>query len=146
MTKDQERKQLEKIAALIKEAGPDSYIAITFSGIIEQAEENIENDFANNYKELYEHSKEVIKEMKRDSDGDQKTIEDLRSYNRTLSQQLDTKNDRIDELNKEIHDAAGDISEYIDKQYEDKKRIESLETEIITLKAKLYDLMTKNNA
>jgi len=146
MTKDQERKQLEKISAIIKEAGPDSYIGMTFAGVVEQAEENITNDFASNYKEMYESVTDALEEAKRDSAGDQKTIEELRKYNQTLSIQLDNKNDRIEQLNQEIHDVSGEISEYIDKQYEDKKRIEALETEIITLKAKLYDLMTKNNA
>jgi len=141
-TKDQERKALEQIKKIIEGLGPDSYLDMTFKGVIEQAADNIENDFASNYMEMYESATAALEEMKRDAAGDQKTIEELRQYNRTLSQQSDTKSDRIDELNKKLHDAAGEISEYIDKQYEDKKRIEALESEIITLKAKLYDLMT----
>lgn len=142
MTKEQERKLLEKISAIIQEAGPDSYIAITFSGIIEQAEENIENDFANNYKELYEHSKEVITEMKRDAAGDQKTIAELRQYNQALSIRVDSETDRADGLRKEVHDVIKENEEYMDRIMENEKRIETLESEIITLKAKLYDLMT----
>jgi len=141
-TKDQERKALEQIKKIIDGLGADSYLGLTFEGIMEQAEENITNDFASNYKEMYERDELTIEELRRNAAGDQKTIEELRTYNRTLSQQVDNKADRIDELNKEIRNAAGEISEYIDKQYEDKKKIETLESEIITLKAKLYDLMT----
>lgn len=44
MTKEQERKHLAKIATLIAEAGPDSYIGKTFAGVAEMAAENIEHD------------------------------------------------------------------------------------------------------
>lgn len=45
MTKAEELKVLEKIDALIKSAGDDSYIAMTFKGIVDIARNNIENDF-----------------------------------------------------------------------------------------------------
>lgn len=47
MTKAEELKILEKIEALIKSAGEDSYIGPTFAGIVEVCRENIENDFGN---------------------------------------------------------------------------------------------------
>ena len=45
MTKAEELKVLDKIEALIKSAGADSYIGPTFSGIVEICRSNIENDF-----------------------------------------------------------------------------------------------------
>ena len=45
MTKAEEMKLLDKIGELIKSAGDDSYIAMTFSGIVEIARSNIANDF-----------------------------------------------------------------------------------------------------
>ena len=45
MTKAEELKVLAKIDALIKSAGDDSYIAMTFKGVVEIARSNIENDF-----------------------------------------------------------------------------------------------------
>lgn len=47
MTKSEELKVLDKIEALIKSAGADSYIAGTFAGIVEICRDNIENDFGN---------------------------------------------------------------------------------------------------
>lgn len=47
MTKAEELKILEKIEALIKSAGVDSYIGPTFAGIVEVCRENIESDFGN---------------------------------------------------------------------------------------------------
>lgn len=45
MTKAEELKILDKIEALIKSAGEDSYIGPTFAGIVEICRSNIENDF-----------------------------------------------------------------------------------------------------
>lgn len=45
MTKAEELKVLEKIDALIKSTGDDSYISMTFKGVVEIARSNIENDF-----------------------------------------------------------------------------------------------------
>lgn len=45
-TKEQERKALEQIRAIVKDLGDDSYIATAFEGCFEIAAENIENDAA----------------------------------------------------------------------------------------------------
>ena len=45
MTKAEELKLLGQIEALIKKAGDDSYISITFEGIVNICKSNIENDF-----------------------------------------------------------------------------------------------------
>lgn len=45
-TKEQERKALEKIKKIVAELGPDSYVGTAFEGCFEDAETNIENDFA----------------------------------------------------------------------------------------------------
>ena len=141
-TKEQERKALEQIKKIIEGLGPDSYLDMTFKGVIEQAADNIENDFASNYKEMYESATAALEEMKRDAAGDQKTIAELRQYNQTLSIQLDSEKDRADGLRKEVHDVIKENEEYMDRIMENEKKIETLESEIITLKAKLYDLMT----
>lgn len=49
MTKAEERKTLDKIAALIESAGPDSYIAAAFTGCVAMASENIDNDFMDSW-------------------------------------------------------------------------------------------------
>ena len=141
-TKDQERKALEQIKKIIEGLGPGSYLDMTFKGVIEQAADNIENDFASNYMEMYEAAEKVISEMKEATAKDQKTIVELRQYNQTLSIQLDSEKDRADGLRKDAQDVIKENEEYMDRIMENEKRIETLESEIITLKAKLYDLMT----
>ena len=54
MTKDEERKQLAKIAKLINDCGPDSYIATAFKGCVENAQRNIDEDAAYSSEEYAE--------------------------------------------------------------------------------------------
>ena len=78
-TKEQERKALEKIKKIVVDLGPDSYVAIAFSGCFEDAEKNINNDFAcsmqNRYEvwfakagELDEENKRLKKDLAREKD------------------------------------------------------------------------------
>jgi hypothetical protein len=46
-TKNEERQILNQIAALIAEAGENSYIGYAFEGCVSIARDNIDNDFAN---------------------------------------------------------------------------------------------------
>lgn len=50
-SKEQERKALESIRAIIATLGPNSYLATAFEGCFEIAEENINNDFADSMKD-----------------------------------------------------------------------------------------------
>lgn len=54
MTKAEETKVLNKIEALIKSCGEDSYIGFAFEGCVEMARSNIDNDFANSPKKAIE--------------------------------------------------------------------------------------------
>lgn len=142
ITKAYEMELLKKIETLINEAGPDSYIGMTFAGIIEQAEDNIKNDFANNYKELYEHqtkncieARDEVKEMIRHNDG---LKERLRETKKALELELTKNNEYVKAYEDMCEKAAGYARDVRIRQ----DKVDSLESEITTLKAKLYDLMT----
>lgn len=62
-TKAQERETLEKIKAMVAELGPQSYLATAFDGAFEDAETNIENDFAFSMKARVESAEEKLREM-----------------------------------------------------------------------------------
>ena len=62
-TKEQERETLEKIKAMVAELGPHSYLATAFEGTFEDAETNIENDFAFSMKARYESAEGKLREM-----------------------------------------------------------------------------------
>lgn len=61
-TKEQERETLEKIKAMVAELGPQSYLATAFEGTFEDAETNIENDFAFSMKARVESLEEQLRE------------------------------------------------------------------------------------
>jgi len=53
-TKEQERKALAKIREIVESLGEDSYIGTALDGCLDDAAENIENDFALSMRERYE--------------------------------------------------------------------------------------------
>ena len=55
-TKQQERDTLAAIRKMVEELGPQSYLATAFDGCFEDAESNIENDFADNMKARWLHA------------------------------------------------------------------------------------------
>lgn len=65
-TKAQERETLEKIKAMVAELGPHSYLGTAFEGTFEDAETNIENDFAFSMKARVESVKEQLADMTSD--------------------------------------------------------------------------------
>lgn len=67
-TKEQERKALEKIRKIILELGENSYIGTAFEGCLQDAEDNIENDFAFSMKARYETAEEKAEEFKRSAE------------------------------------------------------------------------------
>lgn len=69
VTKNDERKALEKIKKIVEELGADSYIAVAFEGCFDIAEENINNDFACSMEQKYNNEHEqVVKLLKEISD------------------------------------------------------------------------------
>lgn len=70
-SKQQEREALDQIRAIVDTLGPDSYLATAFAGCFEDAEANIENDFACSMKDRWLTADRKLN----DANG---TIEDLR--------------------------------------------------------------------
>ena len=140
MTKAQEREALKQIAAIIESTGKDSYLSMTFAGILEQAEENISNDAGCNYKEAYESALDRVRAL-------QAEINESNKSNDRNREDLENKL----ALTKSNYEIASQNYERINEEYLKTRRELEARTEeatkaaaeIITLKAKLYDLMTK---
>ena len=142
MTKDQEREVLKKIKALIDSTGSDSYIEAAFDGCVELAEENITNDFLTSFKERSE--KAVMEELKAKAiQADQ--LEHIKRLEKDLDE-LETMNRNQQQLIKDyesrLREAHQNTAEAIKKDAAKFDEIQKLNQELITLKAKLYDLMT----
>lgn len=142
-TKEQERKALEQIKKILAGLGENSYIGTAMDGMIEDAEENIENDFAMSWKDR--------------AIGAQSENDSLRTMNERLQKQVKELEAKVSVREMEIESKESDLNlvitrknEYHDSMIEEanaraeaEQKVAELENEIIKLKAKLYDLMTK---
>ena len=142
-TKEQERKALEQIKKIIDGLGADSYISMAFDGCVEDAEMNIENDFGCSMKQRYEKARD-------DAEYFHKAANHYAAENAKLEEQLENANKCIDGLRKDLTDADEDVmrlsklaEDALNDASQQNKLIHDKDLEIITLKARLYDLLCK---
>ena len=146
--KEQERKALEKIKAIVEGLGENSYIGTAFEGCFEIAEGNIENDFAcsmkqqrdaaevelanadNNYKVL----KSELSRVKIDND---RLVKEKEVLNELVTETTNKYTDK----NRELSEVLKKIAEGNHKIEEMKQRAAEKDYEITKLKARLYDLL-----
>lgn len=153
-TKEQERKALEQIRKIIAGLGELSYIGTALEGCLEIADQNIENDFADSMKGRVEIADKKVKELTSEIEHLQgvrqhieKQLQDMTKQSeqnfqsacekateiRDLKGQLEAAQNRATEAEEEITEVTAKAQQTIDRQAD----------EIIRLKAKLYDLLTK---
>lgn len=121
VSKDTEREYLGRIKNILDALGPNSYCAMTFEGCVEDAEENIDNDFAVSMKGRWESEKKAHEETR---EG--------------LISKLNDRIKRVAELEAEVQKA---------RQMEAQARKEAAEDKIALEKAKgkiLPDNMPQN--
>ncbi len=63
-SKEQERKALAQIRKIVSTLGEDSYVATAFEGCFEDAEQNIDNDFALSMNGRWQYAEQEIEELK----------------------------------------------------------------------------------
>lgn len=104
-TKEQERKALAKIQKILEELGEDSYIAMAMEGVLEDAEENIENDFALSMKGRWQSAEKNVKGLQDELATKERTIELLNKEIEELNEDCKALNDRIGSLRKDKFEA-----------------------------------------
>ena len=122
-TKEQERKALEQIKKIVSGLEENSWVATALDGMIEDAEENIENDFANTWKGRAKDAETRAKAFRAKAEA----YDELKKHHDVLLKDFDQM--RIEKW--EAENELGCTQ----------NRILEMEDEIIHLKAKLYDLM-----
>lgn len=154
-TKAEEYDALIQIRGILKDFDPeDTYIGKAFEGCVEQAKENLDNDWMFSFRNRYEN---------RDRDATKldeiitKTTEKLRESEEArvdLTKELNQKNDTIARYvdvvqgkDREISRLNGVINNkdaaYTDLEGKLEEQIGTFRQTILDLKAKLYDLMTR---
>ncbi len=125
-TKRQERDTLEAIKTMVMELGPKSYLATAFEGCFEDAESNIENDFADSMKSRWELADEKLAvehnrvvSLEKQKAAMQQTIDRLRRENEAMKAQQVTGTD----LANLIRLAETDLAEAEQRRDDAAKRI-----------------------
>ena len=146
-TKEQERKVLAQIKKLVEGLGESSYIGTAFEGCFEIAEQNIENDWACSMKDNAETAERKLKALELRYKQD---TEQLRCAKEHLEKKLEEADQTIKRLEYHVEcnrqdkedkrEEADGLAKGLEEALEEN---EALKTEIVNLKAKLYDLITK---
>lgn len=97
-TKQQERDTLAAIRKMVEELGPQSYLATAFDGCFEDAENNIENDFADSMKARWLHAdaqlnaaKGTIEELKEQLEESKKDWEAAHAAAHAIAEEKDAE-------------------------------------------------------
>ena len=97
-TKEQERKALQKIREIVAGLGENSYVATALEGMFEDAEENIETDFAFSMKSRYENAMLLVERSNHKIKEYEKQIEDLNGIVQKKNEEIDSLKVAIDEV------------------------------------------------
>lgn len=77
-SKKHERDALETIKKIVEGLGPDSYLATAFAGCFQDAEENIENDFAMSMSGRWQYAEEQLETKKAEIETLKKALDEER--------------------------------------------------------------------
>ena len=153
-TKEQELKALEQIKKIVAELGEDSYVATAFEGCFVVAENNILNDWACSMKDRAETAerecRNLSKKYAKEKEWMQANISSLKEERDAAREDAkaahaEAQNAWTEYRNMEklANNHAKEKTEEIEHVGELESILKQKEEEIMMLKAKLYDMMTK---
>lgn len=142
-TKEQERKALAQIRKIVEGLGENSHIGTAFEGCFEIAEENIENDFACSMKERREAAEAAEDSLREKVAQLQKTIAEDNAVIERNAKYIDELEERNNDLLRRLRQTEETAMENLESLTSYQTKASQQEEEIIRLKAKLYDLITK---
>ena len=140
-TKAEERKALEQIEKIIASLGPDSYIGMAMDGMIEDAKENIENNFALSMKDRVETEKKKLAIREGQLDKMAKELITLRKEKESGLTQLQQVTEERNDLWMRLRETEQTAMENLDSLTVLRDMCKAQEDQILRLKAKLYDFM-----
>lgn len=134
VTKDQERKALKQIREIVEGLGENSYIGMAMIGVLEDAKENIENDWACSNYDRWQTAEQKLEQIKQGNINLQERLKEATNQNNDLKKRVEDLENRCGEYHKNV------IEYWNNYRAEEDKRI-AAEEQIIRLKAKIYDMM-----
>ena len=141
--KEQESKALEQIKKIVAGLGENSYIATAFEGCFEIAEENIENDFGCSMKQRADSSAKAAAELSLELAKVKEQLTALTNDHQKLGIEYGKEHERAEHYKEEYIKACDANAENVKLNLEKQEALNKAQQEILILKAKLYDLITK---
>ena len=141
-TKEQERKALEQIRKIIEGLGKDSYIGIAVEGMLEDAAENIENDFALSMKDRFDHQQKINAKLESQLAGIAKDYQQAKNEVELARRTVVDESKRRQEIEARLRETEKVAADRLNEILETKEATREQADQIVRLKAKLYDLMT----
>lgn len=144
-TKAQERKALEQIKKILAGLGDESYVAQAMDGMIEDAEQNIENDFWNSWKDRCEYKDAEYNKLEKKLEEANARAEEAERRQKVAEELLKGKSEEADRWFSRYNEEHNK-NEMAERKAQNgteelQRRVEAQELEILKLKAKLYDMM-----
>lgn len=142
-TKEQERKALEQIRKIVEGLGEGSYIGIAFEGCFEIAEENIDNDIACSMKQRAERIEENLKDLQKSHEECIHELEAKQQTIKNLNTDLIKEQEKVIDLQNSKSKTEEENNKLRVRLVSEIKNAKNFQAEVIRLKAKLYDYMTR---
>lgn len=153
-TKNEEYEALIQIRKILKDFDPeDTYIGKAFEGCVEQAQENLNNDWMLSFRSRYENrDRDAAKldeiltkttdKLRESEEARVDLVKELNQKNDTIARYIDVvqgKDREISRLKEVRNETYKDLEGKLEEEHQ---KLEKSQAEIIRLKAKLYDMMT----
>lgn len=152
-TKAEEYEALIQIRRILKDFDPeDSYIGKAFEGCVEQAKQNIDNDWMFSFRSRYENrDRDAAKldeiltkttdKLRESEEARVDLVKELNQKDDTIARYIDVVQGKDREISrlKVVRDET--YKDLEDKLEEEHQKLEKSQAEIIRLKAKLYDMI-----
>lgn len=155
-TKAEEREALVKIGQILEDFSPeDTYVGKAFEGCIEQAQENLNNDWMLSFRSRYENrDRDAAKldeiltkttdKLRESEEARVDLVKELNQKNDTIARYVvvvQGKDREISRLNGVINNKDAAYTDLEGRLEEAQGQIGDLRQTILELKAKLYDMM-----
>ena len=153
-TKAEEYEALNLIRGILKDFDPnETYVGKAFEGCVEQAKQNIDNDWMFSFRSRYENrDRDAAKldeiltkttdKLRESEEARVDLVKELNQKNDTIARYIDVVQGKDREISrlKVVRDET--YKDLEDKLEEEHQKLEKSQAEILRLKAKLYDVIT----
>lgn len=152
-TKAEEYEALSQIRGILKDFNlEDTHIGKAFEGCVEQAKENIDNDWMFSFRSRYENrDRDAAKldeiltkttdKLRKSEEARVDLVKELNQKNDTIARYIDVVQGKDREISKLNGEKAAAYTDLEGRLEESQRQIGTLRQTILELKAKLYDMM-----